>query len=258
MSCPVEGISEKGKDGLSSTDNLLEKKSIMIIPNANVDFSGNDESSIGRLVSPPPEIAANMMVDLVGLKSSSFEQRGVLECDDISSRSKTSSLEKTELLVEDRFKILCSDSVRVTKSTVPLIRSLHSDSAEETKSKAPLITFSRRCRKRKAMDVADSQRTLLLGNSSLDTQWSKSTCRKTSSCEAMHKNCSVDHVTDLNPLEKVQDTSLIFHHVKNEVCSLYIVEGSLACCIFFKKYCHYVLYRDHLKSLLSLSCLFIV
>ncbi|KAH7543422.1 hypothetical protein FEM48_Zijuj02G0182200 [Ziziphus jujuba var. spinosa] len=216
MSSSLGDISEREKDGLSSTDNLLENKSILIIPNANVDSSGNDDCSIGKLVSSSAGIATNMTTDNVGLKSSSFEQRSILECDDISSRSKTSSLEKTELLVEDKFKILCSDSVRETKLTFPLVTSLHSDSAEEIKLKCPLITFSRRCRKRKVMDVADSQRKLLLGNNSLDTQQSISPCGKTSSSAAMHKSCSVDHATDLNPVEKVQDTSLMFHQVKNE------------------------------------------
>lgn len=168
--------------------------------------SACDEPNEGISASQTAEIDKGEKIDIARLKSS-FQRRVICECigtsvpknvdseeTELLSNAKSGKVnsEETGLLSKEKSSILCSNTVR------------------ETRSASPLITFSRRSKRKKNVDGTDTQTQSLAGekNCSLATKGSNSTYSTTSMCEeAPSKGCSADLLTDLQQsgkdLEKV-------------------------------------------------------
>lgn len=191
-----EDISEKGRVGLSSLNDCLQNKSCHAqtgsSSSVNADIIGDNGYFEGRLVFCSRGTVTDTTADSFGLKPS-FERKSNFESHDTPPRSNASSLKITESLDKDKATALCSDS-------------------EKTKLMGPLITFSRRCKRKRNIEGADSK-------CSLGAKWSDSACGKTSLCEpANKKSCSIGRATDFKPPEQFHDTSEMGCQTENKVC----------------------------------------
>ncbi|KAM7532132.1 hypothetical protein LguiB_035542 [Lonicera macranthoides] len=166
--------------------------------------SACDEPNEGISASQTAEIDKGEKIDIARLKSS-FQRTGICECIRTSVPKNVDS-EETELLSNAKSgKVNSEDTGFLSKEKS---RILCSKTIRETRSASPLITFSRRSKQKKNVDGTDTQTQSLAGekNCSLATKGSNSMYSTTSMCEeAPCKGCSADFLTDLQRSGKDQE-----------------------------------------------------
>lgn len=182
---PGEGTSGKDTVGLSSIDASLDNKSSNIqigsCSNKNSTLTFDDGYSGGRLVSQSRGMDPGKSLEVISLEPS-FKRNCNSSCNNSLCLLNTSKVEATDSISKDKPPNMSGDSHKQSKSTTLF------------------ITFSRRYKRKKEIDGADTQKNLILQEKdcSLLTKWSDSAYGNNCPFEAAasHKSCSGDQLTD--------------------------------------------------------------